>query len=318
MHSSLKYIPLALAIAMTGACSDTSAQTKTDAEPAAEKAKAAQETKKETADIVATDLGGGVQMLVGEGGNIGVFSGADGHLVVDDQFARMVPKILAAIKSIDDKPVRYLINSHYHGDHSGGNIGMREHGADIIAHDNVRVRLSTPTENKLWGRTVQPVAEAAWPVITYSEGSTIYINGSAVEIIHVPNAHTDGDSLIYFKEADVLHMGDTFFHNMLPYIDVDSGGSIVGAIAAHDKALSMITDSTQIIPGHGPLATKADLQKTRDMLADMKSIIMAEIESGDSVDTIAARNPLEKYKEYGSFITPEIMTKIIFRSLTNG
>lgn len=314
MSPSLKIFPLALAMTLAGACTETSAQTK----PADKAEPAKAEEVKKTKDIEATDLGGGVHMLVGEGGNIGVFSGADGHLVVDDQFERMVPKILAAIKAIDDKPVRYLINSHYHGDHSGGNIGMREHGADIIAHDNVRVRLSTPTENKLWGRTTQPVDEAAWPVITYSDGSTIYINGSAVQMIHVPNAHTDGDSLIYFEGADVLHMGDTFFHNMLPYIDVDSGGAINGMIAAHDKALGMITDKTKIIPGHGALASKADLQNTRDMLVDMRDIIAAEIATGDDLDTILARNPLEKYAEYGRWITPEIMTKIIFRSLSSG
>jgi len=318
MSLSWKVYPLAMAMMIASSCADTSAQTDATQKETPKKTEIKAEEVKKTADIVATDLGGGIHMLVGEGGNIGVFSGEDGHLVVDDQFERMVPKILAAIKSIDDKPVRYLINSHYHGDHSGGNIGMREHGADIIAHDNVRVRLSTPTENKLWGRTTEPVDEAAWPVITYSEGSTIYINGGAVEMIHVPNAHTDGDSLIYFKDANVLHMGDTFFNNMLPYIDVDSGGAINGMIAAHDTALSMINDTTKIIPGHGELATKADLQKTRDMLADMRDIIKAEIATGDDLDTILARNPLEKYTEYGRWITPEIMTKIIFRSLSSG
>ncbi len=268
-------------------------------------------------DVVTTDLGGGIYMLTGQGGNIGVSAGDDGLVVVDDQFASMAPKIMAALAALSDKNVRFLINTHYHGDHTGGNVQMHEHGADIIAHDNVRVRLSTPTENKLWGRTVEPVAEAAWPVLTYSSTSNIHLNGGKIEMIHIPNAHTDGDSLVYFSPANVLHMGDNFFNGMLPYIDVDGGGSVDGMIAAHDKALAMSDENTKIIPGHGPLATKADLQKTRDILVDMRALIQSRIDKGESLEALLESNPLEKYEEYASFITPKLMAQIIFRSLTD-
>ena len=193
---------------------------------------------------------------------------------------------------------------------------MHEHGADIIAHDNVYTRLSTPTKNELWGRTVEPMEKAAWPVITYSQNSTLHLNGQTIQLIHTPNAHTDGDSLVYFTPANILHMGDNFFHNMLPYIDVDGGGSVGGMIAAHEKALSMINADTKVIPGHGPMATKADLQKTHDMLVDMRDMVKARMEAGDTIDNILATNPIEKYSEYASFIKPDMMAKIIFRSLS--
>ncbi|MBL4871630.1 MAG: MBL fold metallo-hydrolase, partial [Robiginitomaculum sp.] len=267
-------------------------------------------------DIVTTDLGHNIYMFKGQGGNIGVSNGPDGLVVIDDQYARMAPKIREALKAINDAPVRFLINTHYHGDHAGGNVLMHEHGADIIAHDNVYTRLSTPTQNKVWDRTVEPMEKAAWPVITYSQNSTLHLNGQIIQLIHTPNAHTDGDSLVYFTPANILHMGDNFFHNMLPYIDVDGGGSVDGMIAAQEKALSMIDSDTKVIPGHGPLATKADLQKTHDMLVDMRDMIQNRMEAGDSIDDILAANPIEKYVEYASFIKPDMMAKIIFRSLS--
>jgi glyoxylase-like metal-dependent hydrolase (beta-lactamase superfamily II) len=308
-----KVLPFTIILLALAACNQTVAQTSDDK---VEEKVVAAEPEREIPDIVTTDLGQGVYMLTGAGGNIGLFSGEDGHLVIDDQFDYMVPNILAAVKAIADKPIKYVVNTHYHGDHAGGNVEMHEHGADIVAHDNVRKRLSTPTENKQWGRTTQPMAAEAWPVITYSNASSLYMNDGSVKLVHAPNGHTDGDSLVYFMPANVLHMGDNFFFEMLPYIDVDGGGSINGMIAAHDLALSMTNDDTKIIPGHGALASKADLQKTRDMLADIRSIVQAGIDAGEDVDTLVARNPLEKYTEYGKWITPEIMTRITFRSLT--
>lgn len=305
-----KALPFAALLISATACNQTSAQTSDD--------KIETQPEREIADIVTTSVGGGVSMLVGEGGNIGVFSGEDGHLVIDDQFDYMVPKIIEAIKQIDDKPIKYVVNTHYHGDHAGGNVEMHEHGADIVAHDNVRKRLTTPTENKQWNSTTQPMAPEAWPVITYSNTSTLYMNGGSVSIVHTPNGHTDGDSIIHFMPANVLHMGDNFFFEMLPYIDVDGGGSINGMIAAHDRALSLANDQTKIIPGHGELTNKAGLQQTRDMLADIRDIIQSGIDAGEDVNTLIARNPLEKYTKYGKWITPKIMTEITYRSLTGG
>ncbi len=255
-------------------------------------------------------------MLMGQGGNIGVLSGADGLIVIDDQYARMAPKIQVALGEISDKPVRFLINTHYHGDHAGCNVEMHAHGADIIAHDNVRKRLMTSTENKVWNSTVEPMPKAAWPVITFSQNSSLYLNGQTISLTHAPHAHTDGDSLVYFAPANVLHMGDNFFHKMLPYIDVDGGGSINGMIAAQETGLALANADTKIIPGHGPLATKADSQKFHDVLVDMRNMIQVRIDAGDDIETILKSNPIEKYKEYASFIQPDLMAKIIYRSLS--
>lgn len=306
------------------ACSDTpQAQEKTQEtvnveKPVPVKAEKTKAEKPKLPDVTTTDLGNGIYMLIGQGGNIGVSNGADGMVVIDDQYARMAPKIQAALKDISDKPVRFLINTHYHGDHAGGNVEMHKHGADIIAHDNVRKRLTTPTINKVWNSTVEPMPEAAWPVITFSDNSTLYLNKQTIRLIHAPSAHTDGDSIVYFPEANVLHMGDNFFHNMLPYIDVDGGGSVDGMIAAQEKGLALANAETKIIPGHGPLATKADLQKFRDILVDMRGLIQTRIDAGENIDTILKNNPIEKYKEYASFIQPDLMAKIVYRSLSGG
>jgi len=281
-------------------------------------AKPADVKKPQLPDIKVTELGSGLYMFTGQGGNVGVSNGADGLVVIDDQYARMAPKIRAALKTINDKPVRFLINTHYHGDHTGGNVQMHKHGADIIAHDNVRKRLSTPTENKVWNSTVQPMPKAAWPVITYSENSTIFLNDQTIKLIHVANAHTDGDSLVYFPKANVLHMGDNFFNGMLPYIDVDGGGSINGMIAAQQLALDLADKNTKIIPGHGPLSSKADLQYFNDALVDMRDLIQARMEAGADIEAILKDNPLNKYEKYASFIQPDVMAKIVFRSLSAG
>ncbi|PHS38632.1 MAG: MBL fold metallo-hydrolase [Robiginitomaculum sp.] len=280
------------------------------------KTKPASAQKPALPDIKITPLGNGLYMFAGQGGNIGVSNGADGLVVIDDQYARMAPKILAALETISDKPLRFLINTHYHGDHTGGNVEMHKHGADIIAHDNVRKRLSTPTENKVWNVTVQAVPKEAWPVITYSENSTLHLNGQTIKLIHVAQAHTDGDSLVYFPKANVLHMGDNFFNGMLPYIDVDGGGSINGMIAAQQLALSLADENTKIIPGHGPLSNKAELQYFNDALVDMRDLVQVRLEAGDSMEMLLKDNPLKKYEKYSSFIQPDLMAKIIFRSLS--
>ncbi|NNE58880.1 MAG: MBL fold metallo-hydrolase, partial [Hellea sp.] len=215
-----------------------------------------------------------------------------------------------------DGPIRFVINTHYHGDHSGSNQEMRDTGADIVAHDNVRVRMSQDNENLFWGRTIEARVPETWPNLTFSQSMTFHFNGQTVEAIHTPNAHTDGDSIIYFREADVLHMGDNFFNDMFPYIDVDSGGSVQGMIDALDKGLSIAGPDTQIIPGHGPLSSRADMQKTREILVDIQSRVNAKINQGADMAEIISSKPLSDYHELASFIDEENMLKIVYRSLT--
>jgi len=174
----------------------------------------------------------GFYMLLGPGGNIGVSVGEDGVFVIDDKFSRFADQIVEQIRAITDAPIRYVINTHYHGDHSGANAEMKESGAIIVAHENVRKRMGMSFENKAFGQTVQATDPKLWPDITYSENATFHFNGQTVHAIHTPNAHTDGDSILFFEEANVLHMGDNFFFGLFPYIDVDGGGSLSGMIAS--------------------------------------------------------------------------------------
>ena len=321
-----KFLCPSLLILALGACSDSpQAQEKNQVKPQLQapknvekpqkKPKTASAPERKLPDVKTTDLGHGIYMLMGLGGNIGVSSGEDGLVVIDDQYAKMAPKIQAALKVISDRPVRFLINTHYHGDHAGGNVDMQALGANIIAHDNVYKRLTTPTQNKLWKNTVEPMPKAAWPVLTYTQKSTLHLNGQTIVLTHVKNSHTDGDSLVYFEQANVLHMGDNFFNAMLPYIDVDGGGSVDGMIKAQEVGLAIANDATKIIPGHGPLASKADLQKFHDLLVEMRNLIQVRIQKGEDLETILQDNPLDKYQQYATFIKPDVMAKIIYRSL---
>lgn len=267
-------------------------------------------------NLEALELGSGIHMLVGRGGNIGVSTGADGVFVIDDKFANMAEATIAKINSLSDGPIRFVANTHYHGDHTGGNEALRGTGASIVAHDNVRVRMSTPQENKFWGRTSDATAAASWPTITFSENMTFHFNGQTIDVVHVPTAHTDGDSIIYFREADVLHMGDNFFNGLFPYVDVDGGGSVAGMIGALDKGLFMAGSGTKIIPGHGPLSSPSDMKKTRDMLADVQARVKKRIDAGDSLAEMIEAKILSDYSDLASFINEENMIKITHRSLT--
>ena len=267
-------------------------------------------------DITTQDLGDGFYMLLGPGGNIGVSVGDDGVFVIDDKFARFGDQIIEQIRAITDAPIRYVINTHYHGDHSGANAEMKETGAVIVAHDNVRKRMGMTFENKAFGRTTQATDASLWPDVTYSENATFHFNGQTVHAIHTPNGHTDGDSILYFEEANILHMGDNFFFGLFPYIDVDGGGSLAGMIAAHQKALDLINDDSKIIPGHGPLAVKSDLIKAQDMLKTIQKRVQGEIIEGATLENILAKDMLADYAEYSSFIDKDTMVKIAHRSIT--
>ena len=267
-------------------------------------------------DITTQDLGDGFYMLLGPGGNIGVSVGDDGVFVIDDKFSRFADQIINQIRAITDAPIRYVINTHYHGDHSGANAEMKDTGAVIIAHENVRKRMAMSFENKIFGRTVQATDAKLWPDLTYSENATFHFNGQTVHAIHTPSAHTDGDSILYFEEANILHMGDNFFFGTFPYIDVDGGGSLSGMIASHAKALELVDDDTKIIPGHGALAKKADLVKTQDMLKTIEKRVKEEIARGATLENMLKKDILADYAEYSSFIDKDNMVKISYRSLT--
>lgn len=267
-------------------------------------------------DITTQDLGGGFYMLLGPGGNIGVSVGDDGVFVIDDKFARFSDQIIGQIRAITDMPIRYVINTHYHGDHSGANAEMKDTGAVIVAHENVRKRMGMSFENKVFGRTVQATDAKLWPDVTYSENATFHFNSQTVHAIHTPGAHTDGDSILYFEEANILHMGDNFFLGMFPYIDVDGGGSLAGMIAAHEKALELVNDDSKIIPGHGPLAVKSDLIKAQDMLKIIEKRVKQQIDEGATLENILAKDILADYAEYASFIDKDNMVKIAYRSIS--
>lgn len=266
--------------------------------------------------ITSEPVRGGIYRLIGPGGNIGVLIGEDGAFVIDDKFDRFGEQIIENIKALTDHPISYVINTHYHGDHTGANGKMKAAGATIVAHENVRARMGVTFDNKLWGRPVKAVDAVQWPTVTYSENATFHINGQTVQLLHTPSAHTDGDSIVFFKEANVLHMGDNYFNGMFPYVDVDSGGSLQGMIASHDLALSLSDDDTLIIPGHGNMSSKAELMQTRERLQDILTRVSNARDAGQSLEDILASEPLADLKAFAAFINEDMMVRIAYRSIT--
>jgi len=245
--------------------------------------------------IQTTDLGNGVYMLVGQGGNIGLSVGEDGVFVIDDQFAPLTDKILAAIAAVSSEPVRFVFNTHWHGDHTGGNENMGATGALIVAHENVRERMSTEQVLERIGRPVSTTPaspDGALPVVTFTEDVSFHINGDELHAFHVSNAHTDGDAIVHFVGANVVHMGDTFFRDRFPFIDTASGGSIDGVIGAAGQALAVMDAETQVIPGHGGLSGREDLRAYRDALRTMRNAVATLMERGMSLDQIQAARPI--------------------------
>ncbi len=244
-----------------------------------------------------------IYMLSGQGGNIGLFLGEDGTFIIDDQFAPLTEKILAAIKSVGGDTPRFLINTHFHGDHTGGNENLGNAGTLIVSHDKVRERLVAGSYIKEFGMNSPPANKAALPVLTFSEDMHFYINNDSVNAVHVPSAHTDGDSIIYFKKANVVHAGDIFFNGFYPFIDAANGGSLRGTIAAVDAILAATDSKSKIIPGHGPLADKAQLQAYRDMLAIAYARLLKLKNDGVSVEDAIIHDPLSDLEaEWGNGI----------------
>lgn len=268
-------------------------------------------------EISSEPVAGNVYMLQGAGGNIAVLAGKDGTFMVDDQYAPLTAKIQKAVADLEDQPLRFVINTHWHGDHTGGNENLGKGGALIVAHENVRKRLSTEQFIEAFKRKVEPSSPAALPVITFTDATTFYWNGDEVRVQHVGPAHTDGDSIVHFAKADVIHMGDIYFNGTYPFIDLSSGGSVDGMIEAMDTALAMSGKDTKIIPGHGPLSNPAEMKVQRDMLVTLRDRIQKLLDSGKSHDQVIAAKPTKDFdKQYGQgFMTPDIWTGIVYDSL---
>ncbi len=259
-------------------------------------------------------LAGHVYMLEGQGGNLGVSVGEDGVFLIDDQFAPLTEKIRAAIGKLSDKPIRFVLNTHWHGDHTGGNENLGKAGTLIVAHDNVRVRMSTEQFIKAFNSTSPPSPKEALPVVTFTDAVTFHLNGDEIRAFHVPPSHTDGDSIVHFRKANAFHMGDVFFNTFYPFIDTGSGGSIDGMIAAVERTLPLLDEKTKVIPGHGPLSDKAGVVAYLEMLRGVRAAIVPLIEAGKSVEEVVAAKPTAPYDEkWGNgFIKSDVFAKIVY------
>ena len=267
--------------------------------------------------VKAEKLSATTYMLTGSGGNLGLSVGADAVFLVDDQFAPLTARIKAEIAKLTKKPIRFVINTHWHFDHTGGNENFGKAGALIVAHENVRKRMSTEQFIEFLGMKTKVEPPAALPVVTFTRDVTFHLNGEEIHVLHVPNAHTDGDAIVHFRNSDVLHMGDVFFNRLYPFIDTSSGGTIDGMIAAVDRALELAGEKTKIIPGHGPLATKSDLKAYRDMLAAMGGRIKEAKQAGKSMQEIIAAKPTADFDDaWGKgFLPPAKFVEMVWRNL---
>ncbi|WP_251358098.1 MBL fold metallo-hydrolase [Kangiella sp. TOML190] len=273
--------------------------------------------QKKEVQIKTQQLTEGIYVLFGQGGNIGLSVGEDGAYIIDDQFAPLTEKIDAAIDAITKEPVKYVINTHWHGDHTGGNENFGKQGSTIVAHDNVYKRMSTRQEMKAFNRIVEAAPKMAQPQVTYQKEMSLKLNNDKMRIIHVANAHTDGDSLVFFEQDNVLHMGDCYFNIGYPFIDIGSGGSISGYISALEKGLMLANEETQIIPGHGPMATKQQMSAYVAMLKDIRNQVAELKAEGKSLEEVVAAKPSAKYDEKNgkAFIKPAQIVTAIYKSL---
>lgn len=281
---------------------------------------AAQDQDFSKVEIKVTKVAGNIYMLEGAGGgNIAASVGDDGIVIVDDQYAPLAEKIQAALKSITDKPVRFIINTHYHGDHTGGNAYFQKQ-APIIAHDNVRKRLETggPAGN---GGTVhmdaKPQPKEALPIITFDHDVTVHLNGEDIRALHFPAGHTDGDSIIFFPKSNVVHMGDDFVTYGFPFIDVDSGGSINGMIDAVEKVIPELPADVKVIPGHGPVSNLDDVRRYLGMLKETRDAVQKALDKNQTLDQMKQAKILSPWKKYsGDFINEDVFLETLYNSLT--
>ena len=274
-------------------------------------------------EMKVTKVSGNIYMLEGAGGNIAASVGEDGIVIVDDEFAPLADKIQAALKNlgITDKPVRFVINTHYHGDHTGGNVPFNNAGSTIIAQDNVRKRLETgglagnggsmKMENK-------PAEKAALPIITFEHDVTVHLNGEDIRALHFPAGHTDGDSIIFFPKNNVVHMGDDFVRYGFPFIDVSAGGSVQGMIAAVEKATAQLPADVKVIPGHGALSNLDDVRAYTTMLKETSAAVEAALKAHKTLDQMKQEKVLAPWSKFsGDFVNTDGFTETLYNSLTN-
>ena len=272
--------------------------------------------------IKVTKVSGNIYMLEGEGGNIAASVGEDGIVIVDDQFAPLADKIQAALKNlgITDKPVRFVINTHYHGDHTGGNAPFATAGSTVIAQDNVRKRLESGSQSGIGGsanRTVPPASKAALPIITFEHDVTVHLNGEDIRALHFPAGHTDGDAIIFFPKNNVVHMGDDFVRYGFPFIDVASGGSVQGMIAAMEKVSAQLPPDVKVIPGHGALSNLDDVRAFVTMLKETSAVVQQAVDQHLTVAQMKQQKILEPWKKWsGDFIDSDKFIETLYNSLT--
>jgi len=275
--------------------------------------------------IKATKISGNIYMLEGAGGNIAASIGEDGIVLVDDQFAPLAEKIQASLKSlgITDKPVRFVINTHYHGDHTGGNVPFNNAGSTLIAQDNVRKRLQTGGTagngpNGSVHTEQKPSEKAGLPIITFEHDVTVHLNGEDIRALHFPAGHTDGDSIIFFPKNNVVHMGDDFVRYGFPFIDVNAGGSVQGMIAAMEKATAQLPADVKVIPGHGQLSTLDDVREFTKMLKDTSAAVQKALDERKSLDQMKKDKILDPWQKWsGQFINADTFIETLYNSLTN-
>jgi cyclase len=267
---------------------------------------------KQDVTVKTTKVAGNVYMLQGRGGNIGVLTGPDGILMIDDDYRTVAPKLAAALKELGGERPRFVLNTHWHGDHTEGNYIFGK-DATIVAHVNVRKRLMAPP--MIFGRETPAYPAFALPVVTYTESMSLHLNGEEIRLVHYPNGHTDGDSVVFFENSKVVHLGDTFFVGRFPFVDIDSGGSVQGLIRNVASLIAKIPADAKIIPGHGPLATHADLKAYHSLVVDSAAHIEGRMKAGKSLDEIKKEGMPEKFKEAGSgFINNDSWITIVHRS----
>ncbi len=267
-------------------------------------------------EMKATKVAGNVYMLEGAGGNIGVSVGSDGILIVDDQFAPLADKIRASLKTLGEGKLRFILNTHWHGDHTGGNVAFGPE-APIIAHDNVRKRLATEQKSEFFKSTTPPSPKEALPVITFDQSLSVHFNGEEIRAIHFPNGHTDGDSVIFFTGSNVVHLGDDFFAGSFPFVDLESGGSVEGLAKNIGEIIARIPAGAKLIPGHGPISTVDDLKAYHRMLLETTDSVRKKIATGKTLEQIKGEGLPEEWKSWGAgFIKTDSWIEIVFRSLS--